>query len=101
MKLDIQCRVQGDVVLECIHLHDDFVSEEMVFRIMFHTAFVRANILMVHRDEMDILWDAKDQFPKEFKAEVGRCEIFYDHLLNKAVKFECILIYVSGTFLWC
>lgn len=76
VKLDIQCRVQGDVVLECIHLHDDFVSEEMVFRIMFHTAFVRANILMIHRDEMDILWDAKEQFPKEFKAEVGRCEKF-------------------------
>ncbi|KAG7601537.1 Tensin-type phosphatase domain [Arabidopsis thaliana x Arabidopsis arenosa] len=70
VKLDIQCRVQGDVVLECIHLHDDLVSEEMVFRIMFHTAFVRANILMLQRDEMDILWDVKDQFPKEFKAEV-------------------------------
>ncbi|KAJ4908690.1 Formin-like protein [Raphanus sativus] len=70
VKLDIQCRVQGDIVLECIHLHDDLVREEMVFRIMFHTAFVRANILMIQRDEMDILWDAKDQFPKEFKAEV-------------------------------
>ncbi|XP_002873323.2 formin-like protein 20 isoform X1 [Arabidopsis lyrata subsp. lyrata] len=70
VKLDIQCRVQGDVVLECIHLHDDLVSEEIVFRIMFHTAFVRANILMLQRDEMDILWDVKDQFPKEFKAEV-------------------------------
>ncbi|KAG2334874.1 hypothetical protein Bca52824_006054 [Brassica carinata] len=70
VKLDIQCRVQGDVVLECIHLHDDLVHEEMIFRIMFHTAFVRANILIVQRDEMDILWDAKDQFPKEFKAEV-------------------------------
>ncbi|KAF2595735.1 hypothetical protein F2Q68_00007159 [Brassica cretica] len=70
VKLDIQCRVQGDVVLECIHLHDDLVREEMVFRIMFHTAFVRGNILIVERDEMDILWDAKDLFPKEFKAEV-------------------------------
>nr|VDC85581.1 unnamed protein product [Brassica oleracea] len=70
VKLDIQCRVQGDVVLECIHLHDDLVHEEMVFRIMFHTAFVRANIFIVQREEMDILWDAKDQFPKEFKAEV-------------------------------
>ncbi|KAG2310041.1 hypothetical protein Bca52824_021598 [Brassica carinata] len=70
VKLDIQCRVQGDVVLECIHLHDDLVREEMVFRIMFHTAFVRGNILIVERDEMDILWDAKDQFPKDFKAEV-------------------------------
>ncbi|XP_048624870.1 formin-like protein 20 isoform X2 [Brassica napus] len=70
VKLDIQCRVQGDVVLECIHLHDDLVREEIIFRIMFHTAFVRANILIVQREEMDILWDAKDQFPKEFKAEV-------------------------------
>ncbi|KAF2537792.1 hypothetical protein F2Q68_00023112, partial [Brassica cretica] len=43
VKLDIQyCRVQGDVVLECIILHDDLVREEMVFRVMFNTAFVRA-----------------------------------------------------------
>ncbi|KFK25156.1 hypothetical protein AALP_AA8G073200 [Arabis alpina] len=70
VKLNIQCCVQGDFVLECIHLHDDLVREEIVFRIMIHTAFVRADILLVHRDEMDILWDAKDHFPKEFKAEV-------------------------------
>ncbi|CAN7036625.1 unnamed protein product [Brassica oleracea var. botrytis] len=67
VKLDIQyCRVQGDVVLECIILHDDLVREEMVFRVMFNTAFVRGNVLIVQRDEMDMLWDAKDQFPKEF-----------------------------------
>ena len=77
VKLDIQCRVQGDVVLECIHLHDDLVREEMVFRIMFHTAFVRANILILQREEMDILWDAKDQFPKEFKAEVRSIVWFF------------------------
>ena len=60
MKLDIQyCRVQGDVVLECIILHDDLVREEMVFRVMFNTAFVRGNVLIVQRDEMDMLWDAK------------------------------------------
>ncbi|XP_033138438.1 formin-like protein 20 isoform X1 [Brassica rapa] len=70
VKLDIQCHVQGDVVLECTHLHDDLVREEMVFRIMFHTAFVRSDALVVRRDEMDVLWEAKDQFPKEFKAEV-------------------------------
>ena len=77
VKLDIQCRVQGDVVLECIHLHDDLVHEEMVFRIMFHTAFVRANIFIVQREEMDILWDAKNQFPKEFKAEVRSIVWFF------------------------
>ncbi|CAN6866264.1 unnamed protein product [Brassica oleracea] len=70
VKLDIQWHVQGDIVLELINLHDDLVREEMVFRIMFNTAFVRGNVLKVQSDEMDILWDAKDQFPGEFKAEV-------------------------------
>ncbi|KAJ1438910.1 Tensin-type phosphatase domain [Sesbania bispinosa] len=70
VKIDIHCRVQGDVVLECIHLNEDFMREEMMFRVMFHTAFVRSNTLMLSRDEIDILWDAKDQFPKDFKAEV-------------------------------
>ena len=71
MKIDIHCRIQGDVVLECIHLNEDLVHEEMIFRVMFHTAFVRANSLMFYRDEIDVLWDAKDQFPKDFRAEVG------------------------------
>lgn len=70
MKIDIRCRIQGDVVLECIHLDDDRVREEMMFRFMFHTAFVRSNVLMLNRDEVDVLWDSKVQFSKEFKAEV-------------------------------
>ncbi|KAJ1406280.1 Tensin-type phosphatase domain [Sesbania bispinosa] len=70
VKIDIHCRVQGDVVLECIHLSEDLVREEMMFRVMFHTAFVRSNILLLSRDEIDILWDAKDQFSKDFKSEV-------------------------------
>lgn len=70
MKINIRCRVQGDIVLECIHLEDDLVREEMIFRVMFHTAFVRSNVLMLNRDEVDILWDAKDQFAREFRAEV-------------------------------
>lgn len=70
MKINIRCRVQGDIVLECIHLEDDLVREEMIFRVMFHTAFVRSNVLMLNRDEVDVLWDAKDQFSREFKAEV-------------------------------
>ncbi|XP_039026586.1 formin-like protein 20 isoform X2 [Hibiscus syriacus] len=70
VKMDIHCRIQGDIVLECIHLDEDLVREEMIFRVMFHTAFVRANILMLYRDEIDVLWDAKDQFPKDFRAEV-------------------------------
>lgn len=70
MKIDIHHCVQGDVVLECIHLDDDLVREEMMFRVMFHTAFVRSNVLMLSRGEVDVLWDSKDQVPKDFKAEV-------------------------------
>jgi formin 2 len=73
VKIDIHFRVQGDVVLECINLNEDFTGEETMFRIMFHTAFVRSNILMLNRDEIDILWNAKDQYPKDFKAEVSYC----------------------------
>ncbi|KAK2973125.1 hypothetical protein RJ640_012604 [Escallonia rubra] len=70
VKIDITCHIQGDVVLECISLHEDMEREEMMFRVMFNTAFIRSNILMLNRDEIDILWDAKDQFPKDFRAEV-------------------------------
>lgn len=74
VKIDIHCRVQGDIVLECIHLDEDLVHEEMIFMVMFHTAFVRSNILMLNRNEIDVPWDAKDQFPKDFSAEVSCCD---------------------------
>ncbi|GAB4836784.1 hypothetical protein Ancab_001697 [Ancistrocladus abbreviatus] len=70
VKIDIHCHVQGDVVLECISLDDDLECEKMIFRVMFNTAFIRSNILMLNRDEINTLWDAKDLFPKEFRAEV-------------------------------
>lgn len=70
IKIDIQCLVQGDVVLECVHLDLDPEREVMMFRIMFNTAFIRSNILMLNYDDVDTLWDAKDQFPKGFRAEV-------------------------------
>ncbi|KAI3688790.1 hypothetical protein L2E82_46617 [Cichorium intybus] len=69
-KIDIHHRVHGDVVLECIHLDDDHVNEEMMFRVVFHTAFIRGYVLMLGRDEVDRMWDARDQVPKDFKAEV-------------------------------
>ncbi|KAL2249563.1 formin-like protein 13 isoform X2 [Sesamum indicum] len=75
VKIDINCRIQGDVVLECISLHGDTAREEMMFRVMFNTAFIRSNILMLNRDDIDILWDAKDLFPKDFRAEVLFSEI--------------------------
>ncbi|KAL8217597.1 hypothetical protein R6Q57_020970 [Mikania cordata] len=68
VKINIHQRVQGDVVLECVHL--DHVREEMIFRVIFHTTFVRSSVLTLSRDEVDVMWDARDQMPKNFKAEV-------------------------------
>ncbi|XP_042378164.1 formin-like protein 18 isoform X1 [Zingiber officinale] len=70
VKIDIHCHIQGDVVLECISLEEDLQREEMMFRVMFNTAFIRSNILMLDRDAIDILWDAKDRFPKNFRVEI-------------------------------
>ncbi|XP_045813545.1 formin-like protein 13 [Trifolium pratense] len=70
IKIDINCHIQGDVVIEGINLNDDMEHEMMMFRVMFNTAFVRSNILMLNRDEIDVLWDAKDHFPKDFRAEI-------------------------------
>uniref|UniRef100_A0A7N0UTH2 Formin-like protein n=2 Tax=Kalanchoe fedtschenkoi TaxID=63787 RepID=A0A7N0UTH2_KALFE len=70
VKIDIHCHIQGDVVLECISLDHNLEHEEMMYRVMFNTAFIRSNILMLNRDEIDILWNAKEQFPKDFRAEI-------------------------------
>ncbi|XVF89253.1 hypothetical protein PTKIN_Ptkin19aG0115400 [Pterospermum kingtungense] len=70
VKIDINCHVQGDVVVECMNLNDDMEREGMIFRVVFNTAFIRSNILMLNRDEIDTLWDAKELFPKEFRAEI-------------------------------
>ncbi|XP_012076436.1 formin-like protein 18 isoform X2 [Jatropha curcas] len=70
IKIDIHCHIQGDVVMECINVESDLEREQMMFRVMFNTAFIRSNILMLNRDEIDTLWNVKDQFPKDFRAEV-------------------------------
>ncbi|XP_076881684.1 formin-like protein 20 [Bidens hawaiensis] len=70
VKIDIDCRVQGDIVLECVHLEDDYVKEDVLFRATFHTAFIRGNALMLARDEVDLKWDVREQMPKDFKVEV-------------------------------
>ncbi|KAK4804143.1 hypothetical protein SAY86_003960 [Trapa natans] len=70
VKIDIRCQVQGDVVIEYIHMDEDLVQESKIFRIVFHTVFVQANILLLSRDDIDVLCDAKDQIPKDFKAEI-------------------------------
>lgn len=73
MKLNACCRVQGDIVIECIHMDETLEREEIMFRVMFNTAFVQSDILVLNRDEIDVVWNAKDQFPKDFKAEVSNC----------------------------
>ncbi|KAG9133410.1 hypothetical protein Leryth_013223 [Lithospermum erythrorhizon] len=70
IKIDIQCLVQGDVVLECVHVDLEPEREIMMFRIMFNTAFIRSNILVLNCDNLDILWDARSRYPKGFRAEV-------------------------------
>lgn len=70
IKIDIQCLVKGDVVLECVHQNLDPEREVMMFRIMFNTAFIRSNILMLNSENLDILWDSKACYPKGFRAEV-------------------------------
>nr|PNR55413.1 hypothetical protein PHYPA_006310 [Physcomitrium patens] len=70
VKIDVQCPVRGDVVLECINLDPETDREGMMFRIMFNTAFIRSNILILTRDDIDIVWNAKERFPKDFRAEV-------------------------------
>ncbi|XLR51550.1 hypothetical protein S83_002222 [Arachis hypogaea] len=70
IKIDISCHIQGDVVVESTNLNTDMEQEMMMFRVMFNTAFVRSNIMMLNRDEVDILWDGKDHFPKDFRAEI-------------------------------
>ncbi|KAK9070808.1 hypothetical protein SSX86_011210 [Deinandra increscens subsp. villosa] len=69
VKIDINCHIQGDVVLECISLHDE-TKEKIMYRAMFNTAFIKSNMLILNRDEIDIHWDAKDQFHKDFRAEL-------------------------------
>lgn len=45
-------------------------QEQLMLRLMFNTAFIRSNIIMLDWNDIDMLWDAKDQFSKDFRAEV-------------------------------
>ncbi|KVI06418.1 hypothetical protein Ccrd_015225, partial [Cynara cardunculus var. scolymus] len=58
VKTNIHHRIQGDMVLECIHM--DEVNDEMIFRLN-----VTHNI-----DNIDVLRDVNDQIYANFKGEV-------------------------------
>ncbi|CAN8284206.1 unnamed protein product [Cochlearia groenlandica] len=70
VQIDINCHLLGDVVLECVTLDSDLEREEMMFRVVFNTAFLKSNTLVLNRDEIDVLWNTTDRFPKDFRAEV-------------------------------
>ena len=70
IKISAFCRVQGDVVLECIHIGDNLEHKETMFRVMFNTAFIQSNILGLNRDDIDVSWNMNNQFPRDFRAEV-------------------------------
>ncbi|KAJ3673025.1 hypothetical protein LUZ60_006399 [Juncus effusus] len=70
IKLSARCQIQGDVVLECLHVSDDLEKEEIMFRFMFNTSFIRSNSLLLNRDELDFPWNSRDNFPPDFRVEV-------------------------------
>jgi hypothetical protein len=68
VKLNVGCFVQGDVVLECLHVNDE--DERLMFRVMFNTFFIQSHILLLNIEDIDIPWYADHQFTRNFKAEV-------------------------------
>ncbi|XP_073107246.1 formin-like protein 18 [Elaeis guineensis] len=86
IKINVHCSVQGDVVLECNHMDEDLKDEEMVFRVMFNTAFIQSHILLLTLQDIDIAWDAQDQFSKDFKAEV----LFSDFEAESDINIEAV-----------
>ncbi|PUZ67588.1 hypothetical protein GQ55_3G447900 [Panicum hallii var. hallii] len=70
VKLNVGSYVQGDVVLECLHVGDGPEDEKLMFRVMFNTFFIQSHILLLTFEDIDISWDADHKFTKNFKAEV-------------------------------
>ncbi|KAF8776703.1 hypothetical protein HU200_003432 [Digitaria exilis] len=70
VKLNVGSYVQGDVVLECLHVDAGPEDEKLMFRVMFNTFFIQSHILLLNFEDIDISWDADHKFTKNFKAEV-------------------------------
>jgi hypothetical protein len=70
IKADIGCDIQGDVVIECIHVADEN-HEDIMFRVMFNTCFLRSNMMIFTLDDIDLPWNgSKEKFQQDFKIEV-------------------------------
>ena len=70
VKINVSTAVRGDVVCECVHVDEAWSCEQMLFRVAFNTNYVRSNMLMLSRDQVDVLWHARECFPQDFRAEV-------------------------------
>ncbi|XP_071685053.1 uncharacterized protein [Lolium perenne] len=75
IKADIGCDIQGDVVIECIHVADEN-HEDIMFRVMFNTCFLRSNMMIFTLDDIDLPWNgSKEKFQQDFKIEVFFSEV--------------------------
>ncbi|KAM0860392.1 hypothetical protein ACQ4PT_046580 [Festuca glaucescens] len=75
IKADIGCQIQGDVVIECIHVGDEN-HEDIMFRVMFNTCFLRSNMMVFTLDDIDLPWNgSKEKFQQDFKFEVFFSEV--------------------------
>uniref|UniRef100_A0A0E0NWU3 C2 tensin-type domain-containing protein n=1 Tax=Oryza rufipogon TaxID=4529 RepID=A0A0E0NWU3_ORYRU len=78
VKVNIECQVRGDVVVECGHVGEntDEEEEEAMFRIMFNTCFVESNMMVLTLDDIDLPWNCrKERFQEDFKIEVFFSEV--------------------------
>ena len=70
VKLNVQAVVQGDVVLECVTADQWGEREDLMFRLVFSTAFVRSNMLLLAAHQLDVPWHCQHLFPPDFRVEV-------------------------------
>ncbi|VAH88432.1 unnamed protein product [Triticum turgidum subsp. durum] len=75
IKADIGCQIQGDVVIECIHVGDEG-HEEVMFSVMFSTCFLQSNMTVFTLEDIDLPWNChKEKFQEDFKIEVFFSEV--------------------------
>nr|XP_015629547.1 formin-like protein 6 [Oryza sativa Japonica Group] len=78
VKVNIECQVRGDVVIECGHVGEntDEEEEEAMFRIMFNTCFLESNMMVLTLDDIDLPWNCRrERFQEDFKIEVFFSEV--------------------------
>lgn len=78
-------------------MDEDFEQEMMMFRVMFSTAFIESKILLLNNDEIDVAWNMKDHFPRDFKSEVRSYFLLLERYLSILIKFMRTFIPIPGT----